>query len=112
MTAGRDTKTQRGFVNPSVVHGSTALYPTATDLRITKALQEALMVLESRNAPGVGIASRTWPRSPLLAVSNACSTLSGRREAADRLAPQVTVRLQATVQLQVTVRARRQNTDC
>ena len=29
VTAGRDTKAQKGFVNPPVVHGSTVLYPTA-----------------------------------------------------------------------------------
>ena len=33
VTAGRDSKTQKGFVNPPVVHGSTVLYPTAEDLR-------------------------------------------------------------------------------
>jgi cysteine-S-conjugate beta-lyase len=32
VTAGRDTKAQRGFVNPPVVHGSTVLDPTAEDL--------------------------------------------------------------------------------
>ena len=32
VTAGRDTKAQKGFVNPPVVHGSTVLYPTADDL--------------------------------------------------------------------------------
>ena len=32
VTAGRDTKSQRGFVNPPVVRGSTVLYPTADDL--------------------------------------------------------------------------------
>ena len=32
VTAGRDTKAQKGFVNPPVVHGSTVLYPTAEDL--------------------------------------------------------------------------------
>ena len=29
VTAGRDTKAQKGFVNPPVVRGSTVLYPTA-----------------------------------------------------------------------------------
>jgi cystathionine beta-lyase len=29
VTAGRDTKAQKGFINPPVVHGSTVLYPTA-----------------------------------------------------------------------------------
>src|SRR5215813_12565035 len=60
VTAGRDTKAQKGFVNPPVVHGSTVLYPTAEDLHAhrgefqygrhgtptTKAFQEALMALE------------------------------------------------------------------
>src|SRR5258708_19182580 len=32
VTAGRDTRAQKGFVNPPVVHGSTVLYPTADDL--------------------------------------------------------------------------------
>jgi cysteine-S-conjugate beta-lyase len=70
VTAGRDTKAQKGFVNPSVVHGSTVLYPTADDLRAhrgefrygrhgtptTKALQEAMMELEGPQCAGVGIA--------------------------------------------------------
>ncbi len=70
VTAGRDTEAQRGFVNPSVVHGSTVLYPTADDLRAdraefhygrqgtptTKALQEALMALEGPQCAGVGLA--------------------------------------------------------
>ncbi len=69
MTAGRDTKAQKGFVNPPVVHGSTVLYPTADDLRAhrgefqygrhgtptTKALQETLMALEGPQCAGVGI---------------------------------------------------------
>ena len=70
VTAGRDTKAQKGFVNPPVVHGSTVLYPTAGDLHAhraeyqygrhgtptTKALQEALMALEGPQCAGVGIA--------------------------------------------------------
>ena len=69
-TAGRDTKAQKGFVNPPVVHGSTVLYPTADDLHAhrgeyqygrrgtptTKALQEAMMALEGPQCAGVGIA--------------------------------------------------------
>ena len=60
VTAGRDTKGQRGFVNPAVYHGSTVLYPTAEDLHAhraefsygrhgsptTRALQDVLMSLE------------------------------------------------------------------
>jgi cystathionine beta-lyase len=70
VTAGRDTKAQKGFVNPPVVHGSTVLYPTAEDLHAhrgefqygrlgtptTNALQEALMALEGPQCAGVGIA--------------------------------------------------------
>jgi cystathionine beta-lyase len=70
VTAGRDTKAQKGFVNPPVVHGSTVLYPTADDLHAhrgefqygrhgtptTKALQEALMAIEGPQCAGVGIA--------------------------------------------------------
>ena len=70
VTAGRDTRAQKGFVNPPVVHGSTVLYPTADDLRAhrgefrygrlgtptTRALQEAMMELEGRQCAGVGIA--------------------------------------------------------
>jgi cystathionine beta-lyase len=70
VTAGRDTKAQKGFVNPPFVHGSTVLYPTAEDLHAhrgeyqygrrgtptTKALQEALMALEGPQCAGVGLA--------------------------------------------------------
>jgi cystathionine beta-lyase len=70
VTSGRDTKAQKGFVNPPVVHGSTVLYPTADDLHAhrgefqygrhgtptTRALQELLMALEGPQCAGVGIA--------------------------------------------------------
>src|ERR1700716_4442753 len=70
VTAGRDTKAQKGFVNPPVVHGSTVLYPTAEDLHAhrgefqygrrgtptTKALQQAMAALEGPQCAGVGIA--------------------------------------------------------
>jgi len=70
VIAGRDTRAQKGFVNPPVVHGSSVLYPTAEDLHAhrgefqygrrgtptTKALQEALMALEGPQCAGVGIA--------------------------------------------------------
>ena len=70
MTAGRDTKAQKGFVNPPVFHGSTVLYPTAEDLHAhrsefqygrhgtptTRALQDVLMTLESPQCAGVGLA--------------------------------------------------------
>src|SRR5215471_997373 len=70
VTAGRDTKAQKGFVNPPVFHGSTVLYPTAEDLHAhrgefqygrhgtptTRALQDVLMALEGPQCTGVGIA--------------------------------------------------------
>jgi cystathionine beta-lyase len=70
VTSGRDTKAQKGFVNPPVVHGSTVLYPTAEDLHAhrgefqygrhgtptTRALQDALTALEGPNCAGVGLA--------------------------------------------------------
>jgi cystathionine beta-lyase len=70
VTAGRDTKAQKGFVNPPVFHGSTVLYPTADDLHAhrgefqygrhgtptTKALQEAMIALEGPQCAGVGLA--------------------------------------------------------
>ncbi len=69
VTAGRDTVAQKGFVNPPIVRGSTVLYPTAEDLLehrgefqygrhgtpTTKALQEALAVLEGPQCAGVGL---------------------------------------------------------
>src|SRR6195256_46030 len=69
VTSGRDTRAQKGFVNPPVVHGSTVLYPTAEDLHAhrgefqygrhgtptTRALQESLMALEGPNCAGVGL---------------------------------------------------------
>jgi cystathionine beta-lyase len=80
VTAGRDTKAQKGFVNPPVVHGSTVLYPTAEDLHArrgefqygrygtptTRALQDTLMALEGPQCAGVGIAP-----SGLAAISTA-----------------------------------------
>ena len=87
VTAGRDTQAQKGFVNPPVVHGSTVLYPTADDLHAhrgefqygrhgtptTKALQEALMVLEGPQCAGVGLAPSGLSAitTTLLAVLNA-----------------------------------------
>ena len=69
VVSGRDTKAQKGFVNPPVVHGSTVLYPTADDLHAhrgeyqygrhgtptTRALQDALMALEGPQCAGVGL---------------------------------------------------------
>jgi cysteine-S-conjugate beta-lyase len=79
-TAGRDTKAQRGFVNPPIVRGSTVLYPTADDLHAhrgefqygrhgtptTKALQQAMMAIEGPHCAGVGLAP-----SGLSAISTA-----------------------------------------
>src|SRR5215471_7094755 len=70
VTAGRDSKTQKGFVNPPVFHCSTVLYPTAEDLHAhrselqygrhgtptTRALQDVLMALEGPQCAGVGLA--------------------------------------------------------
>jgi cysteine-S-conjugate beta-lyase len=91
VTAGRDTKAQKGFVNPPVVHGSTVLYPTADDLHAhrgefqygrrgtptTKALQEALAALEGPQCAGVGLAP-----SGLAAIS---TTLLAVLKAGDHL---------------------------
>jgi cysteine-S-conjugate beta-lyase len=70
VTAGRNTRDQKGFVNPPVFHGSTVLYPTAEDLHAhrsefqygrhgtptTRALQDVLMALEGPQCAGVGLA--------------------------------------------------------
>src|ERR1700727_2330789 len=78
VTAGRDTKAQKGFVNPPVVHGSTVLYPTVDDLHAhrgefqyarhgtptTKAFQQALMALE---APG----SQSFEMPDIRAIASA-----------------------------------------
>ena len=91
VTEGRDTKAQKGFVNPPVVRGSTVLYPTADDLHAqrgefrygrrgtptTKALQEALMALEGPQCAGVGLAP-----SGLAAIS---TTLLAVLKAGDHL---------------------------
>jgi cysteine-S-conjugate beta-lyase len=87
VTAGRDTKAQKGFVNPPVVRGSTVLYPTAADLHAhsgeyrygrygtptTKALQEALIALEGPQCAGVAIAPSGLAAitSTLLAIAKA-----------------------------------------
>jgi cystathionine beta-lyase len=91
VTAGRDTKAQKGFVNPPVVHGSTVLYPTADDLHAhrgeyqygrhgtptTRALQDVLMALEGPKCAGVGLAP-----SGLAAIS---TTLLSVLKAGDHL---------------------------
>lgn len=69
VVSGRDTASQKGFVNPPIVRGSTVLYPTAGDLYAhrgefqygrhgtpsTRALQDALMALEGPHCAGVGL---------------------------------------------------------
>jgi cystathionine beta-lyase len=69
VVSGRDTRAQKGFVNPPVVRGSTVLYPTADDLHAhrgefqygrhgtptTRALQDALIALEGPQCAGVGL---------------------------------------------------------
>jgi cysteine-S-conjugate beta-lyase len=91
VTAGRDTKAQKGFVNPAVFHGSTVLYPTAADLHAhrgefqygrhgtptTRALQDALMALEGPQCVGIGLAP-----SGLAAIS---TTLLAVTKAGDHL---------------------------
>src|SRR5437764_14417723 len=91
VTAGRDSKTQKGFVNPPVFHGSTVLYPTAEDLHAhrsefqygrhgtptTRALQDVLMALEGPRCAGVGLAP-----SGLAAIS---TTLLAVLKAGDHL---------------------------
>jgi cysteine-S-conjugate beta-lyase len=91
VTAGRDPKAQKGFVNPPVVHGSTVLYPTADDLHAhrgeyqygrhgtptTRALQDVLMALEGPACAGVGLAP-----SGLAAIS---TTLLSVLKAGDHL---------------------------
>lgn len=80
VTSGRDTKAQKGFVNPPVVHGSTVLYESAADFHAhrapynygrhgtptTDALEQALMDLE-----GPACASVKLAPSGLAAISSA-----------------------------------------
>jgi cysteine-S-conjugate beta-lyase len=91
VTAGRDTKAQKGFVNPPVFHGSTVLYPSAEDLHAhraeftygrhgsptTRALQDVLKALEGPQCAGVGLAP-----SGLAAIS---TTLLAVLKAGDHL---------------------------
>jgi len=91
VTAGRDTKAQKGFVNPPVFHGSTVLYPTAEDFHAhraefsygrhgnptTRALQDVLMALEGPQCAGVAL-----PPSGLAAIS---TTLLAVTKAGDHL---------------------------
>jgi cysteine-S-conjugate beta-lyase len=91
VTAGRDTKAQKGFVNPPVFHGSTVLYPTAEDFHAhraefsygrhgnptTRALQDVLMALEGPQCAGVALTP-----SGLAAIS---TTLLAVTKAGDHL---------------------------
>ncbi|MBR1121072.1 cystathionine beta-lyase [Bradyrhizobium lablabi] len=91
VTAGRDAKAQKGFVNPAVFRGSTVLYPSADDLHAhraeytygrhgtptTRALQDVLMKLEGPQCAGVGLAP-----SGLAAIS---TTLLAVLKAGDHL---------------------------
>src|SRR5437868_2177701 len=88
VTSGRDTKAQKGFVNPPVFHGSTVLYPTAEDLHAhrgeftygrhgsptTRAFQDTLMSLEGPQCAGVGIvpSGLSAISTTLLAVLKTC----------------------------------------
>lgn len=91
VTAGRDTKAQKGFVNPPVFHGSTVLYPTAEDFHAhraefsygrhgnptTRALQDVLIALEGPQCAGVALTP-----SGLAAIS---TTLLAVTKAGDHL---------------------------
>jgi cysteine-S-conjugate beta-lyase len=91
VTAGRDPKAQKGFVNPAVFRGSTVLYPSVDDLHAhraeytygrhgtptTRALQDVLMKLEGPQCAGVGLAP-----SGLAAIS---TTLLAVLKAGDHL---------------------------
>ena len=91
VTAGSDTKAQKGFVNPPVFHGSTVLYPTAEDFHAhraefsygrhgnptTRALQDVLMALEGPQCAGIALTP-----SGLAAIS---TTLLAVTKAGDHL---------------------------
>ncbi|WP_425909319.1 cystathionine beta-lyase [Nitrobacter sp. TKz-YC02] len=69
VVSGRDTASQKGFINPPIVRGSTVLYSTADDLHAhrgefqygrhgtpsTRALQDALAALEGPQCAGIGL---------------------------------------------------------
>ena len=77
VTAGRDTKAQKGFVNPPVVHASTVLYPTAVALEGP-----------SRRIP-------VWPAGSGLEMAHwLAATFSRHRDAADHVGPKVLARPQ------------------
>ncbi len=86
VTAGRDPKSQHGFVNPPVYHASTVLYPTAEDqvahraryqygrrgTPTTEALETALRELEGDACAGVSLLP-----SGLSAISTALLAVAG-----------------------------------
>jgi cystathionine beta-lyase len=86
ISAGRDPKSQFGFVNPPVYHASTVLYPTAEDqvahrsryvygrrgTPTTDALEEALRDIEGDNCAGVVLLP-----SGLAAISTALLAVAG-----------------------------------
>jgi cystathionine beta-lyase len=86
ISAGRDPKSQYGFVNPAVYHASTVLYPTAEDqvahrsryvygrrgTPTTDALEEALREIEGDNCAGVVLLP-----SGLAAISTALLAVAG-----------------------------------
>jgi cystathionine beta-lyase len=86
INAGRDPKSQFGFVNPPVYHASTVLYPTAEDqvahrsryvygrrgTPTTEALEAALRDIEGDNCAGVVLAP-----SGLAAISTALLAVAG-----------------------------------
>lgn len=86
VTAGRDTTDQHGFVNPSVYHASTVLYPTAEDqvahrsryqygrrgTPTSEALEQALAAIEGDDCAGVALLP-----SGLAAISTALLSVAG-----------------------------------
>ncbi len=86
VTAGRDTKSQHGFVNPAVYHASTVLYPTAEDqvahrsryqygrrgTPTSEALEQALVTIEGEGCAGVALLP-----SGLSAISTALMSVAG-----------------------------------
>ncbi|MGE3149136.1 MAG: PLP-dependent transferase, partial [Pseudorhodoplanes sp.] len=87
VTAGRDPKSQWGFVNPPVYHASTVIYPSAEDLvahrgryhygrrgtPTSEALEAALREIEGPHCAGVGLvpSGAAAVSTALLAVLNA-----------------------------------------
>jgi cystathionine beta-lyase len=86
VTAGRDPRSQFGFVNPPVYHASTVLYPTAADqvahrsryqygrrgTPTTEALQDALRAIDGEQCAHVALLP-----SGLAAISTALMSVAG-----------------------------------